>query len=77
MTTLRQNNALLSSLSQKTAQLKHVTLDIYDNARSQETLDNTVSFFSPFNHPTSPHTPPQTKLATNISSNNRMKSFQI
>ncbi len=41
-----QNNALLSSLQQKTSQLKHVTLDIYDNARSQETLDNTNEVFS-------------------------------
>lgn len=42
----RQNNALLSSLSAKTSQLKHITLDIYDNARSQETLDNTNEVFS-------------------------------
>ncbi|KAL9623619.1 MAG: hypothetical protein Q9160_002075 [Pyrenula sp. 1 TL-2023] len=41
-----QNNALLASLSQKTSQLKHVTLDIYDNARSQDTLDNTSEVFS-------------------------------
>ncbi|KIX05771.1 uncharacterized protein Z518_03743 [Rhinocladiella mackenziei CBS 650.93] len=41
-----QNNALLSSLSQKTSALKHVTLDIYGNARSQETLDNTNEIFS-------------------------------
>ncbi|KIW49106.1 hypothetical protein PV05_10817 [Exophiala xenobiotica] len=41
-----QNNALLSSLSQKTSALKHITLDIYDNARSQETLDNTNEVFS-------------------------------
>ncbi|KIW96180.1 uncharacterized protein Z519_03247 [Cladophialophora bantiana CBS 173.52] len=41
-----QNNALLSSLSQKTSALKHITLDIYDNARSQGTLDNTNEVFS-------------------------------
>ena len=41
----RQNNALLSSLSAKTSQLKHVTLDIYDNARAQDTLDNTNEVF--------------------------------
>ena len=41
-----QNNALLSSLQAKTSQLKHVTLDIYDNARSQDTLDNTNDVFS-------------------------------
>ncbi|KIW73861.1 hypothetical protein PV04_01946 [Phialophora macrospora] len=41
-----QNNALLSSLSQKTSALKHITLDIYDNARSQGTLDSTNEVFS-------------------------------
>lgn len=41
-----QNNALLNSLQQKTSQLKHVTLDIYDNARAQDTLDNTNEVFS-------------------------------
>ncbi|EXJ95171.1 blocked early in transport 1 [Capronia coronata CBS 617.96] len=41
-----QNNDLLSSLSQKTSALKHITLDIYDNARSQETLDHTNEVFS-------------------------------
>jgi blocked-early-in-transport protein 1 len=33
-------------LSQKTSALKHITLDIYDNARSQGTLDNTNEVFS-------------------------------
>ena len=42
----RQNNNLLSSLSAKTSQLKHITLDIYDNARAQDTLDNTTDVFS-------------------------------
>ena len=41
-----QNNALLSSLAAKTSQLKHVTLDIYDNARAQDTLDSTNEVFS-------------------------------
>ena len=41
-----QNSALLSSLSAKTSQLKHITLNIYDNARNQETLDNTNEVFS-------------------------------
>ena len=36
----------MSSLSAKTSQLKHITLDIYDNARSQGTLDNTNEVFS-------------------------------
>jgi hypothetical protein len=38
----RQNNALLNSLAQKTSALKSVTIDIYDNARNHETIDNTV-----------------------------------
>ncbi|RMZ80907.1 hypothetical protein DV737_g2761, partial [Chaetothyriales sp. CBS 132003] len=42
----QQNSALLSSLSAKTTQLKSITLDIYDNARAQETLDNTNEVFS-------------------------------
>jgi blocked-early-in-transport protein 1 len=41
-----QNNELLSSLAAKTSQLKHITLDIYDNARSQDTLDSTNEVFS-------------------------------
>jgi blocked early in transport 1 len=40
----RQNNALLNSLAQKTSALKSVTIDIYDNAHNQETIDNTVGF---------------------------------
>lgn len=39
---LRQNNALLNSLSSKVSALKSVTVDIYDNARDQETLDQSV-----------------------------------
>ncbi|RMZ91314.1 hypothetical protein DV736_g1461, partial [Chaetothyriales sp. CBS 134916] len=42
----QQNSALLSSLSAKTTQLKSITLDIYDNARAQETLDSTNEVFS-------------------------------
>lgn len=41
-----QNNALLSSLQAKSSQLKHITLNIYDNARDQTTLDNTNEAFS-------------------------------
>ncbi|KAK5946733.1 hypothetical protein PMZ80_000876 [Knufia obscura] len=41
-----QNNALLSSLHAKSSQLKHITLNIYDNARDQSTLDNTNEAFS-------------------------------
>jgi blocked-early-in-transport protein 1 len=42
----RQNNNLLSSLAAKSSALKHVTLNIYDNARSQDVLDNTNETFS-------------------------------
>ncbi|EER23774.1 blocked early in transport 1 [Coccidioides immitis RS] len=42
----RQNNALLESLSQKTNALKSVTIDIYDNAQNQETIDSTSEVFS-------------------------------
>lgn len=42
----RQNNNLLSSLAAKSSALKHVTLNIYDNARSQEVIDNTNETFS-------------------------------
>lgn len=46
---LRQNNALLNSLSSKVSALKSVTVDIYDNARDQETLDQSVR--CPLHHP--------------------------
>jgi len=42
----QQNNALLNSLAQKTNALKSVTIDIYDNARNQETIDNSTEVFS-------------------------------
>ncbi|KAI2009358.1 hypothetical protein LOY97_004769 [Ophidiomyces ophidiicola] len=42
----RQNNALLESLSQKTNALRSVTIDIYDHARNQETIDSTSEVFS-------------------------------
>ncbi|KAL1985966.1 hypothetical protein VTN96DRAFT_7101 [Rasamsonia emersonii] len=42
----QQNNALLNSLAQKTSALKSVTIDIYDNARNQETIDSTNEVFS-------------------------------
>jgi blocked-early-in-transport protein 1 len=38
----RQNNELLNSLSSKVSALKHVTIDIYDNARDQDSLDHSV-----------------------------------
>ncbi|KAI9926878.1 hypothetical protein ASPWEDRAFT_177107 [Aspergillus wentii DTO 134E9] len=44
----RQNNALLNSLSGKVSALKSVTIDIYDNARDQNTLNNSNEVFSSF-----------------------------
>lgn len=41
-----QNNALISSLQAKSSQLKHITLNIYDNARDQDMLNNTNEAFS-------------------------------
>jgi hypothetical protein len=40
----RQNNSRLSELSAKVTALRGVTIDIYDNARDQGVIDNTVSF---------------------------------
>lgn len=42
----RQNNSRLSELSAKVSALRGVTVDIYDNARSQDVIDNTVSYQS-------------------------------
>ena len=41
-----QNSHLLDTLSAKTSQLKSITQNIYDNARSQDVLDNTNETFS-------------------------------
>lgn len=38
----RQNNARLEELSAKVSSLRGVTVDIYDNARSHELIENTV-----------------------------------
>lgn len=44
----RQNNARLEELSSKVTALRGVTVDIYDNARAQDVIDNTVChLFSP------------------------------
>lgn len=40
----RQNNSRLAELSSKVSALRGVTVDIYDNARSQDVIDNTVCF---------------------------------
>ena len=44
----RQNNSRLSELSAKVTALRGVTVDIYDNARAQDVIDNTVCEDSPF-----------------------------
>lgn len=38
----RQNNTRLSELSAKVSALRGVTVDIYDNARAQDVIDDTV-----------------------------------
>lgn len=40
----RQNNSRLDELSAKVSALRGVTIDIYDNARAQDVIDNTVGF---------------------------------
>lgn len=42
----RQNNSRLSELSAKVTALRGVTVDIYDNARAQDVIDDTVSSFA-------------------------------
>jgi blocked early in transport 1 len=42
----RQNNARLEELSAKVSSLRGVTVDIYDNARAQDIIDNTVRSLS-------------------------------
>jgi len=44
----RQNNARLDELSAKVSALRGVTIDIYDNARAQDVIDNTVRSSSSF-----------------------------
>lgn len=53
----RQNNTRLSELSSKVSALRGVTVDIYDNARDQHVIDNSVrpspspSLLPPFRPP--------------------------
>jgi blocked early in transport 1 len=42
----RQNNSRLSELSAKVTALRGVTVDIYDNARAQDVIDNTVRWLT-------------------------------
>lgn len=54
----RQNNARLDELSAKVSALRGVTVDIYDNARAQDVIDNTVrSQLSPAIPYTNNHSP--------------------
>lgn len=43
----RQNDSRLDELSAKVSALRGVTVDIYDNARAQDVIDNTVSLRQP------------------------------
>ena len=40
--THRQNNSRLDELASKVTALRGVTVDIYDNARNQDVIDNSV-----------------------------------
>lgn len=40
-----QNNSRLDELSAKVSALRGVTIDIYDNARAQDVIDNTVRLY--------------------------------
>ncbi|POS84797.1 snare complex subunit protein [Erysiphe pulchra] len=42
----RQNNSRLSELSAKVTALRGITVDIYDNARAQDVIDDTSNTFS-------------------------------
>ncbi|KAI9869254.1 MAG: hypothetical protein M1813_000042 [Trichoglossum hirsutum] len=42
----RQNSSRLDELADKVSALRGVTVDIYDNARSQELIDNSNEVFS-------------------------------
>jgi len=44
----RQNNALLSELSQKVTALRGVTVDIYDQARDHQVIDSSNEVFASF-----------------------------
>lgn len=46
----RQNNSRLDELSAKVSALRGVTVDIYDNARAQDVIDNTVRPLPPLSH---------------------------
>ncbi|KAF2837495.1 hypothetical protein M501DRAFT_995437 [Patellaria atrata CBS 101060] len=41
----RQNNSRLDELASKVSALRGVTVDIYDNARDQDVIDNSTDLF--------------------------------
>lgn len=43
---LRQNDSRLSELSSKVSALRGITVDIYENARAQDVIDNSVGLRS-------------------------------
>jgi blocked-early-in-transport protein 1 len=47
----RQNNARLDELSAKVSALRGVTVDIYDNARAQDVIHDTVRLSLPLSTP--------------------------
>lgn len=59
----RQNNARLDELSAKVSALRGVTVDIYDNARAQDVIDNTVCL-----------TPSQVPTSSRLTSNSPIPS---
>lgn len=63
----RQNNSRLDELSAKVSALRGVTVDIYDNARAQDVIDNTVRLPPPAIQPPPP-TPSSQPLSTHRSS---------
>ncbi|KAL8720440.1 MAG: hypothetical protein Q9225_002698 [Loekoesia sp. 1 TL-2023] len=58
----RQNNSRLDELSSKISALRGVTVDIYDNARNQDVIDNSV--FTPL-----PLTSIQQPISTSLNRN--------
>lgn len=45
-----QNNSRLDELSSKVTALRGVTMNIYDNARAQDVIDNTVGNCCSYDH---------------------------
>jgi blocked early in transport 1 len=63
----RQNNSRLDELSAKVSALRGVTIDIYDNARAQDVIVNTVRLSSPSARPLKPLVDPYHNLALSTS----------